>query len=101
VDFVDIVVSWGEVLIGLGLIFGVLTCLAAFWGALIMLLFYLGNWDGSHGYSNRDVACMLVFRSVIAFGAGRILALDQYIEQYEISGELLVERYPWTQYFLR
>ncbi|MFC7231939.1 DoxX family protein [Saliphagus sp. GCM10025308] len=100
VDFVNIAVPWGEVFIGLGLIFGVLTRLAAFWGAFMMLMFYLGNWDISHGYINGDFAYMLVFLSVAAFGAGRILGLDAYIEQYEVGGQPLVERYPWTRYFL-
>jgi thiosulfate dehydrogenase [quinone] large subunit len=43
---------------------------------------------------------MLVFLSVAAFGTGRILGLDAYIEQYEIGGEPLVERYPWMAYIL-
>jgi thiosulfate dehydrogenase [quinone] large subunit len=100
VDFVNVAVPWGEVFIGLGVIFGVLTRLAAFWGAFMMLLFYLGNWDITHGYINGDFAYMLVFLSVAAFGAGRVLGLDPYIEQYEIGGEPLVERYPWTRYLL-
>ncbi|CQH56910.1 DoxX domain protein [Halobacterium hubeiense] len=100
VDFVNVAVPWGEVLIGLGLLVGCLTRLAAFWGAFMMLLFYLGNWEVSHGYINGDFAYMLVFLSVAAFGAGRILGLDSYIEQYDVGGEALVERYPWTRYFL-
>jgi len=100
VDFVNVAVPWGEVLIGLGLIVGCLTRLAAFWGAFLMLLFYLGNWEVSHGYINGDFAYMLVFLSVAAFGAGRILGLDQYIEGYEVGGQPLVERYPWTRYLL-
>ncbi len=100
VDFVNIAVPWGEVLIGLGLLVGALTRLAAFWGAFMMLLFYLGNWDIAHGYINGDFAYMLVFLAVAAFGAGRILGLDAYIEQYEVGGEPLVERYPWTRYLL-
>ncbi len=100
VDFVNVAVPWGEVLIGLGLVFGALTRLAAFWGAFMMLLFYLGNWDVAHGYINGDFAYMLVFLSVAAFGAGRILGLDAYIERYEVDGQPLVERYPWTRYLL-
>ena len=100
VDFVNIAVPWGEVLIGLGLIVGFLTRLAAFWGAFMMLLFYLGNWDIAHGYINGDFAYMLVFLSVAAFGAGRILGLDARVEQYEVDGQPLVERYPWTRYLL-
>ncbi|WP_121820072.1 DoxX family protein [Halostella salina] len=100
VDFVNVAVPWGEILIGLGLLVGALTRLAAFWGAFMMLLFYLGNWEISHGYINGDFAYMLVFLAVAAFGAGRILGLDQYIEQYEVGGQPLVERYPWTRYLL-
>ncbi len=100
VSVVNVAVPWGEVLIGLGLLVGALTRLAAFWGAFMMLLFYLGNWDIGHGYINGDFAYMLVFLSVAAFGAGRILGLDAYIEQYEIAGKPLVERYPWTRYVL-
>ncbi|WP_433623770.1 DoxX family protein [Halomicrococcus sp. NG-SE-24] len=100
VDFVNVAVPWGEVLIGLGLLFGAVTRLAAFFGAFMMLLFYLGNWDIAHGYINGDFAYMLMFLSVAAFGAGRILGLDQYIEQYEVGGKPLVERYPWTRYLL-
>jgi len=78
---VNVAVPWGEVLIGLGVIVGLLTRLAAFWGAFMMLMFYLGNWDISHGYINGDFAYMLVFLSVAAFGAGRILGLDAYVRR--------------------
>jgi thiosulfate dehydrogenase [quinone] large subunit len=100
VDFVNVAVPWGEVLIGLGLLVGCLTRLAAFWGAFMMLMFYLGNWEVSHGYINGDFAYMLVFLAVAAFGAGRILGLDSYVEQYDVGGEALVERYPWLRYLL-
>lgn len=43
---------------------------------------------------------MLVFLSVAAFGAGRILGLDDAVEQYEIDGEPLIERYPLLEYVL-
>ncbi|PAU82561.1 DoxX family protein [Halorubrum salipaludis] len=99
-DFVNVAVPWGQLFIGLGLIVGCLTRLAAFWGAFMMLLFYFGNWDIAHGYINGDFAYLLVFLSVAAFGAGRIFGLDAYIEQYDIGGTALVERYPWTRYFL-
>ena len=100
VSFVNVAVPWGEVLIGLGLIVGFLTRLAAFWGAFMMLLFYLGNWDIAHGYINGDFAYMLVFLAVAAFGAGHILGLDARIERYEVDGKPLVEKYPALQYIL-
>ncbi len=100
VDFVNVAVPWGEVLIGLGLLVGGATRLAAFFGALMMFLFYFGNWSVEHGLINGDFAYALVFLSVAAFGAGRILGLDAYIEQYEVDGEPLVERYPKLEYVL-
>jgi thiosulfate dehydrogenase [quinone] large subunit len=98
--FVNVAVPWGELAIGLALIFGVLTRFAAFWGAVMMLMFYLGNWDVAHGVINGDFTYMLVFLAVAAFGAGRILGLDSYIEQYEIDGEPLIEKYPKLDYVL-
>ncbi len=99
-DFLNVVVPWGEAAIGLGLIVGFLTRLAAFFGAFMMLLFYFGNWDMAHGFINSDFMYMLVFLSVAAFGAGRILGLDAYMEQYEIDGQPLLEKYPSLEYIL-
>ncbi|UPW02088.1 DoxX family protein [Halorussus gelatinilyticus] len=100
VEFANVAVPWGELFIGLGLLVGALTRLAAFFGALMMLMFYFGNWDVAHGVINGDFAYMLVFLSVAAFGAGRILGLDAIIEQYDLGGETLVERYPVLAYLL-
>lgn len=65
---------------------GLLTRLAAFFSAFLMLMFYFGNWDLEHGFINADFMYLLVFLSVAAFGAGRILGLDAVVEQYEIDG---------------
>ncbi|ODR79753.1 DoxX family protein [Haladaptatus sp. W1] len=100
VEFVNVAVPWGELFIGLGLLVGAFVRLAAFFGALMMLMFYFGNWDIAHGVINGDFAYMLVFLAVAAFGAGRILGLDTYIEQYKIGGQALLERYPILEYVL-
>jgi thiosulfate dehydrogenase [quinone] large subunit len=100
VAFANVAVPWGEVLIGLGLLVGALVRLAALFGALMMLLFYFGNWSVEHGFINGDFAYMLVFLAVAAFGAGRILGLDAYIESYDVGDETLVERYPRLEYVL-
>ena len=94
-DFVNVAVPFGETLIGLALVVGVLTRLAAFWGAFMMLMFYFGNWSVGHGYVNGDFAYMLVFLAVAAFGAGRILGVDAYLEDFEI-----VEQNRWLRYLL-
>lgn len=100
VEFVNVAVPWGEVAIGLGILVGFLTRLAGFFGALMMLLFYFGNWDMAHGPINSDFMYMLVFLSVAAFGAGRILGLDDYVEQIEVDGQPLIEKYPLLEYVL-
>jgi thiosulfate dehydrogenase [quinone] large subunit len=100
VAFANVAVPWGEVLIGLGLLVGALVRLAALFGALMMLMFYFGNWSIEHGLINGDFAYMLVFLAVAAFGAGRIIGLDSLIERYEVGGAALVERYPRLRYVL-
>lgn len=65
---------------GLGVLFGALTRLATFFGAFMMLLFYLGDWKIEHGSTNDDFAYVLMFLAVAAFGAGRILCFDASIE---------------------
>jgi thiosulfate dehydrogenase [quinone] large subunit len=66
----------------------------------MMLMFYFSNWSVEHGFINGDFAYMLVFLAVAAFGAGRIIGLDAIIENYEIRGEPLAERYPKLRYIL-
>ena len=100
VEFANVAVPYGELFIGLGLLVGAFVRLAAFFGALMMLLFYFGNWEIAHGVINGDFAYMLVFLAVAAFGAGRILGLDRYIESYELDGQALVEKYPVLAYVL-
>ena len=100
VEFVNVAVPVGQFLIGLGILFGALTRLAAFFGAFMMVLFYFGNWDIAHGYVNGDLAYRVVFLAVAALGAGRIVGLDAYIERLEVGGEALVERYPTLGYVL-
>ncbi len=100
VTFINVAVPFGELAIGLGLIFGVLTRLAAFFGALMMLMFYFGNWSVENGLINGDFAYMLVFLTVAAFAAGRILGLDTFIEHYRVGGVPLIEKYPSLAYIL-
>jgi thiosulfate dehydrogenase [quinone] large subunit len=100
VEFVNLAVPFGQVAIGLGLLVGAFTRLAAFFGAFMMLMFYFGNWSVEHGFVNGDFAYMIVFLTVAALGAGRILGLDQLIENLEVGGQPLVERYPMLDYVL-
>lgn len=100
VALVNVAVPWGELAIGLALVFGVLTRFAAFWGATMMALFYLGNWNVEHGLVNGDLTYLLVFLTLAAFGAGRIVGLDALIERVRVDGVPLAERYPVLEYLL-
>ena len=101
-DVVNVVVPATQILIGLALVAGIFVRLAALGGAMQMAMFYLGNWDvaGPLGFVNSDLVYLVVFLAIAAFGAGRILGLDRYIEQWRVGGEPLVERYPKLRYVL-
>jgi thiosulfate dehydrogenase [quinone] large subunit len=75
----------GLTLIGLALLFGVLFRFSAFWGG-VMMTFY---WAASYPFSNHilvDYHLVYVFLlfGLGAFGAGRILGLDSWIESWSI-----------------
>jgi thiosulfate dehydrogenase [quinone] large subunit len=93
--FVNPAVPLLETLIGLALIFGVLTRLAAFGGVFFMTLFWIGNADFGHGVVNSDLMGLLLFVTVIVFAAGRYYGLDAYIEQLAF-----VRRHPTLRYLL-
>lgn len=91
----NIMVPWGQTLIGLGLIFGVLTRLAAANGALLASFFYFGNAGWGHGFVTSELFGILIFSSIALFGAGRVYGFDAYLENTE-----LVEQHPRLRYLL-
>ncbi|MFB6199198.1 MAG: DoxX family protein [Halobacteriaceae archaeon] len=93
--FVNYMIPLGEVLIGLGLIVGCLTRLAAFFGATLMFFFYFANEDWSHGFVNGDLMGLVLFITVIVFGAGRVWGIDEYLEDTAI-----VQSNQWLRYVL-
>ena len=94
-EFTNVMIPVGEFLIGLGLIVGALTRLAAFFGGFLMVLFYLGNADWAHGYVNGDLLGLLMFVIVGVLAAGRIAGVDAILEETE-----LVDQRPWLRYLL-
>ncbi|GEM_PF-71245 len=101
IEITNVLVPVTQVLIGLALIAGAFVRLAAFGGALQMLMFYLGGWEGEWlALFDSTLIYAIVFATVAAFGAGRILGLDAYIEKIEIGGQPLVERFPVARYLL-
>ncbi|SFF80867.1 thiosulfate dehydrogenase [quinone] large subunit [Halopelagius inordinatus] len=80
-EFTNVMVPIGEALIGLGLVVGALVRLASFFGAFLMVFFYLGNADWAHGLVNGDLMGLLLFVTLGVLGAGRVLGLDALLEQ--------------------
>ncbi|MFP9190682.1 DoxX family protein [Natronosalvus vescus] len=100
-EVTNVVIPTTQVLIGVALIFGGFVRLAALGGTLQMLAFYLGGWEGEFlALFDSTLIYAFVFMAIAAFGAGRILGADKYIEGLEVGGQKLVERYPPLRYLL-
>jgi thiosulfate dehydrogenase [quinone] large subunit len=93
--FANFMIPWGELLIGLVVMVGALTRLAAFFGSFLMFFFYFGNADWEHGFVNGDLMGLLLFLTIIVFAAGRIWGIDAYLEETST----VTER-PWLRYVL-
>jgi thiosulfate dehydrogenase [quinone] large subunit len=101
---VDILNMWGLTLTGLGLILGAFVRWNAFWGAVMMLFYWLASLQGgllaglplAHGWVVDDhlVYAALLF-GLGAIGSGRILGLDARIEASSV-----VRNNPWLRYLL-
>ena len=94
-EFTNFMIPIGEFMIGLGLIVGALTRLAAFFGGFLMVMFYLGNADWAHGYVNGDLLGLLMFAIVGVLAAGRVAGVDAVLEDTEF-----VQQRPWLRYLL-
>ncbi len=94
-EFTNFMIPLGEFLIGLGIILGALTRLAAFFGGFLMVLFYLGNADWAHGYVNGDLMGLLLFAIIGVLATGRVLGVDAAIEDTDF-----VQQRPWLRYLL-
>ncbi|MCO8266995.1 DoxX family membrane protein [Haloferax sp. AB510] len=92
-DLTNFMIPVGETLIGLGLIVGALVRLAAFFGGVLMVFFYLGNADWGHGLVNGDLFGLMMFAIVGTLAAGRILGLDAIIEKMEFVQQRPVLKY--------
>ncbi len=100
-EIVNVIIPVTQVLIGVALIFGGFVRLAALGGAMQMFAFYLGGWSGEWlALFDSTLIYAIVFLAVAAFGAGRILGADKYIEQLNVGGQPLIERFPKMQYLL-
>lgn len=93
--FVNIMIPTGELLVGLGLVLGALTRLAAFSGSMLMFFLYFGNADWEHGFVNGDLLTLVLLVTLVVFGAGRVWGVDAHIER---TGRVRDSR--WLRYLL-
>jgi thiosulfate dehydrogenase [quinone] large subunit len=84
-----------ETLIGLALMAGALTRLAAFGGVIFMVLFWIGNAGFGNGVVNSDLMGLLLFLTMIVLAAGRYYGLDALIEETAV-----VKQNPKLRYLL-
>lgn len=85
--FTNIAVPVGQLLIGLGLVFGVLTRAAAFFGAFMMMFFYFINGMGggwAHGVVTGELLGIMIFGTIVALGAGGVLSVDQRLREMDL-----------------
>ena len=74
VDIFNVIVPWGETLIGLGLILGCLTTTAMFFGLLMNFTFFLA---GTVSHNPRDIFLGFIILTA-GYNAGRV-GLDRWI----------------------
>jgi len=93
---IDPLNQWGLTLVGLALLLGAFVRWSAFWGAVMMLFYWAASLPLAHGIVIDDhiVYAMLLF-GLGAFGAGRILGLDEYLEDMEF-----VKQNGWLRYLM-
>ncbi len=100
----DPMVIFGQILIGLALLFGAFFRFAALMGALQMFFFWTAAWNGGlaagfpmdNGYFiDSSFVYMLLLFGLGAWGAGRLLGVDRVLEETEI-----VKTNPWLRFLL-
>ncbi len=100
----DPMVIFGQVLIGLALLFGVFFRFAAAMGAIQMFFFWTAAWQGGlmagfpvdNGYFiDSSFVYLLLLFGLGAWGAGRLAGIDSQLEETAI-----VKNNPWLRYLL-
>ena len=83
--------AYGLLLVGVALLLGVLVRWSAFWGIVLMVLYYLAGFPPENAFVvDQHIIYILVLVVLSAVGAGRNLGLDSSLEN---SG--VVKSNPW------
>ena len=75
-SIVNVLVPYGQLGIGIGLILGLLTRFSAAMGTLMMLFFFVAAWDFAFGIVNQHLTYALVTGFLGLIGAGNYYGLD-------------------------
>ncbi len=76
---INVLVPYGQIGIGIGLILGLLTRFSATMGALMMLFFFIAAWDFGFGVVNQHLTYALVTAFIGLIGAGNYYGLDRTV----------------------
>jgi thiosulfate dehydrogenase [quinone] large subunit len=69
-------VAWGELLIGLALIFGLATRYAAISGAVLVSVFWFAKGEGFLQAQNHDAIWLIIFIVLAGVHGGRVMGVD-------------------------
>ena len=95
-DNINPMVTWGQILIGLSMFFGVDTRFSLFWAGVMMFLFYLAQFPPEYDlFFDYYRGYIIVYMALAAIGAGRVAGLGALIERMR-----LVRRFSWLKVFL-
>jgi thiosulfate dehydrogenase [quinone] large subunit len=97
---INVLVPWGQIGIGIGLILGLLTRFSAAMGTLMMVFFFFAAWEFEHGIVNQHLTYAVVTFFIGYIGAGNFYGVDRYLSEsaspfvrrWFLSGDLL--RFP-------
>jgi thiosulfate dehydrogenase [quinone] large subunit len=101
VAITDFLVKWGHLLIGLSLISGLFTRVGAFFGAILMFIYYLAHIEFPYveNQSNFLVDYHLAYAGVLVYlmivQAGHVIGLDRWASRAEI-----VRQHPALQWLV-
>ena len=76
---INVLVPFGQLGIGIGLILGLLTRFSAAMGTLMMLFFFVAAWDFEFGIVNQHLTYALVTAFLGLIGAGNFYGLDRRV----------------------
>ena len=83
---INILVPFGQIGIGIGLILGLLTRFSAAMGTLMMLFFFIAAWDFEFGIVNQHLTYALVTAFLGLIGAGNYYGLDRSLGESASPG---------------